>query len=75
VVQVVEHLPNKCEALRKRERERESFALVFYTCIYLNLINLTPSEWKSETCWKYSRNRRRGIKESDGGGKFNYDIL
>jgi hypothetical protein len=29
-------------------------------------------KWKNET---YSRNGGRGIKENDGRGEFNYDIL
>jgi hypothetical protein len=27
-------------------------------------------KWKSETCWNYSRNGRRGIKGNDGRGEF-----
>jgi hypothetical protein len=32
-------------------------------------------KWKNETCGNYSRNGGRWIKENDGGGEFNYDIL
>jgi hypothetical protein len=31
-------------------------------------------KWKNETCWNYSRNEGKGIKENDEGGEFNYGI-
>jgi hypothetical protein len=27
-------------------------------------------KWKNETCWNYSKNGGRGIKENDGGDEF-----
>jgi hypothetical protein len=30
---------------------------------------------KNETCWHYSRNEGKGIKENDGRGEFSYYIL
>jgi hypothetical protein len=32
-------------------------------------------KWKNETCWDYSRNGGRRIRENDGGGESNYDVL
>jgi hypothetical protein len=32
-------------------------------------------KWRNETCRNYSKNGGRVIKENDGGGAFNYDIL
>jgi hypothetical protein len=34
-----------------------------------------PHWYQNETCWHYSRNGGREIKENDGGGEFNYDKL
>jgi hypothetical protein len=32
-------------------------------------------KWTNETCSNYSRKARRGIKDNDGWGEFNHDIL
>jgi hypothetical protein len=32
-------------------------------------------KWKNETYWNYSKKEEEGIKDNDGGGEFNYDIL
>jgi hypothetical protein len=32
-------------------------------------------KWENATCWNYSRDGGRGIKDNDGGAEFNYDML
>jgi hypothetical protein len=47
-------------------------------CSRVNMVDIlcTPAcKWKSETCRNSSRNGGRRLKENDGGGEFNYDIL
>jgi hypothetical protein len=47
-------------------------------CRKMNVVEILHTrayKWKNETCWNYSRNGGRGIKENDGGGEFSYDIL
>jgi hypothetical protein len=39
--------------------------VILYSCIRI----------KNEICGNYTRNGEVGIKENDGGGEFNYDML
>jgi hypothetical protein len=47
-------------------------------CTRVNMVEILFThvcKWKNETCRNYRRSGGRGIKENDGGGEFNYDIL
>jgi hypothetical protein len=49
---------------KERVKEGEcGRSIIVYSCM----------KQKNETCWNYSRNK--GVKESDGGSKFNYNML
>jgi hypothetical protein len=44
----------------------------------MNMVEILSTyvwKWKNETCWNCAKNGDGGIKENDGGGEFNYDIL
>jgi hypothetical protein len=42
-------------------------------CRRLNMVEILDTHawnWKNQTCWNYSKNGGKGIKENVGGGKF-----
>jgi hypothetical protein len=41
----------------------------------VEILYIHVCKWKNETCWTIPRMGGGGIKENDGGGEFNYNIL
>jgi hypothetical protein len=47
-------------------------------CCRVNMVEMLCThvwKWKNKICWNYSRNGGKRIKEDNGGGELNYDIL